>query len=159
MEPLKLKKGHLVVYLVLIAAVLAVMLMARNAAMKGAKASGGQTDAPSDTLRIAMQMSPVGVTAVGDTLGGYYYDKVRQIAAKEHFHPLISGITNVVTAVSDLDAGVYDIVIADTTGVNLSAEHIVVGCSDEATDSIKCQLRTWAVICTNPELSSLISYQ
>ena len=156
MEPLKLKKGHIIVYLVLLVLVLVVMLMARNAAIKGNISGNHQENVPCDTLFIAIQMSPVGVTIVGDSPGGYFYDKVKHTAVKAHFHPCISGITDVQSAIIDLDNGIYDIVIADTTGINLFSKHYATICDDAATDTIKYQLRNWAIICTNPQLANRI---
>ena len=143
MEPLKLKKGSIVVYLVLLALVLVVMIIARNNALKG---SAENKSVVRDTINVAIQISPIGVATIGDSLGGIYYDKIRQIAVKQHFHPKISGITNIQSAISDLNNGVFDVVIADTTNVILSSEDIKIQIATPLPDSLQSQYNAWAII-------------
>ena len=143
MEPLKLKKGSIVVYLVLLALVLVVMIIARNNSLKG---SAENKSEDRDTINVAIQISPFGVTTIGDSLGGIYYDKIRQIAVKQHFHPKISGITNIQTAISDLNNGVFDVVIADTTNVILSSEDIKIQIATPLPDSLQSQYNAWVII-------------
>ena len=143
MEPLKLKKGSIIVYLVLLALVLVVMIIARNNALKG---SAENKSVVRDTINVAIQISPIGVATIGDSLGGIYYDKIRQIAVKQHFHPKISGITNIQSAISDLNNGVFDVVIADTTNVILSSEDIKIQIATPLPDSLQSQYNAWAII-------------
>ena len=149
MEPLKLKKGSIIVYLVLLALVLVVMIIARNNALKG---SAENKSKDRDTINIAIQISPIGVTTIGDTLGGIYYDKIRQIAVKQHFHPKISGITNIQSAISDLNNGVFDVVIADTTNVILSSEDMKIQIATPLPDSLQSQYNAWAIIGNSPQI-------
>lgn len=149
MEPLKLKKGSIIVYLVLLALVLVVMIIARNNALKG---SAENKSEDRDTINVAIQISPIGVTTIGDSLGGIYYDKIRQIAVKQHFHPKISGITNIQSAISDLNNGVFDVVIADTTNVILSSEDIKIQIATPLPDSLQSQYNAWAIIGNSPQL-------
>ena len=149
MEPLKLKKGSIVVYLVLLALVLVVMIIARNNALKG---SAENTSEDRDTINVAIQISPIGVTTIGDSLGGLYYDKIRQIAVKQHFHPKISGITNIQSAIADLKNGVFDVVIADTTNVILSSEDIKIQIATPLPDSLQSQYNAWAIIGNSPQI-------
>lgn len=149
MEPLKLKKGSIIVYLVLLALVLVVMIIARNNALKG---SAENKSKDRDTINIAIQISPIGVTTIGDTLGGIYYDKIRQIAVKQHFHPKISGITNIQSAISDLNNGVFDVVIADTTNVILSSEDIKIQIATLLPDSLQSQYNAWVIIGNSPQI-------
>ena len=149
MEPLKLKKGSIIVYLVLLALVLVVMIIARNNALKG---SAENKSEDRDTINVAIQISPIGVTTIGDSLGGIYYDKIRQIAVKQHFHPKISGITNIQTAISDLNNGVFDVVIADTTKVILSSEDIKIQIATPLPDSLQSQYNAWAIIGNSPQI-------
>lgn len=143
MEQLKLKKGSIAVYLVLLALVLVVMLIARNKALN---VPATNKVGSCDTITIAIQISPIGVTTNGDTLGGIYYDKIRQIAHREHFHPKISGITNVQSAVADLNNGVFDVVIADTTNIVLSSKDIKIQIATPLCDSLQSQSNAWAII-------------
>lgn len=149
MEPLKLKKGSIIVYLVLLALVLVVMIIARNNALKG---SAENKSEDRDTINVAIQISPIGVTTIGDSLGGIYYDKIRQIAVKQHFHPKISGITNIQSAISDLNNGVFDVVIADTTNVKLSSEDIKIQFATPLPDSLQSQYNAWAIIGNSPQI-------
>lgn len=149
MEPLKLKKGSIIVYLVLLALVLVVMIIARNNALKG---SAENKSEDRDTINVAIQISPIGVTTIGDTLGGIYYDKIRQIAVKQHFHPKISGITNIQSAIYDLNNGVFDAVIADTTNIILSSEDIKIQIATPLPDSLQSQYNAWAIIGNSPQI-------
>lgn len=149
MEPLKLKKGSIVVYLVLLALVLVVMIIARNNSLKG---SAENKSEDRDTINVAIQISPIGVTTIGDSLGGIYYDKIRQIAVKQHFHPKISGITNIQSAISDLNNGFFDVVIADTTNVILSSEDIKIQIATPLPDSLQSQYNAWAIIGNSPQI-------
>lgn len=149
MEPLKLKKGSIIVYLVLLALVLVVMIIARNNALKGSAENKSEVR---DTINMAIQISPIGVTTIGDSLGGIYYDKIRQIAVKQHFHPKISGITNIQSAISDLNNGVFDVVIADTTNVILSSEDIKIQIATPLPDSLQSQYNAWAIIGNSPQI-------
>ena len=55
MEQLKLKKGHIILYLGLLAAVLLIMIFTRNLAAKGN--SGNEPTPARDSLRVAIQLS------------------------------------------------------------------------------------------------------
>ena len=149
MEPLKLKKGSIIVYLVLLALVLVVMIIARNNALKGSAENKSEVR---DTINVAIQISPIGVTTIGDSLGGIYYDKIRQVAVKQHFHPNISGITNIQSAIYDLNNGVFDVVIADTTNVILSSEDIKIQIATPLPDSLQSQYNAWAIIGNSPQI-------
>lgn len=111
MERLKLKKGHVILYLALLAGVFLIMIFTRNIARRGAPV----TDSPTmrDSLRVSIQISPIGVSTHGDTLGGFYYDMIRQMAQKEHLALKIEGFTQVTNALNDLGNGKCDIVISD----------------------------------------------
>lgn len=153
MEPLKLKKGSIVVYLVLLALVLIVMIIARNNALKG---SAENKSEDKDTINVAIQISPIGVTTISDTLGGIYYDKIRQIAVKQHFYPKISGITNIQSAITDLKNGVFDVIIADTTNVILSSEDIKIQIATPLPDSLQSQFNAWAIISRSSQILNRI---
>lgn len=66
-----------------------------------------------DTLNIAIEMSPIGLSTQGDTLSGYYYDMIRLMAA-EHNRPVrIEGFTHLESALKALELGRYDVVVGD----------------------------------------------
>lgn len=112
MERLKLKKGHVILYLALLAGVLLIMIVTRNIARRGI-ADSNRPAMMQDSLRVAIQISPIGVSTHGDTLGGFYYDMIRQMAQKEHLALKIEGFTQVTNALNDLENGKCDIVISD----------------------------------------------
>lgn len=109
---MKLKKGHVIIYLALLAAVFAVMIFTRNLAGKN-RAGRNVSSQANDTVCVAIQISPLGVSTNGDTLGGFYYDMIRQMAAKEHLPLKIDAFTQVTAALKDLEEGKCDIVISD----------------------------------------------
>lgn len=111
MERLKLKKGHVVLYLVLMVLVLAVMMFTRNIAGRGSAAASAA--GTRDSLNVAIQISPVGVSTNGDSLSGFYYDMIRRMADREKLALKIDGFTQIANALDGLSDGRYDIVIAD----------------------------------------------
>lgn len=113
MERMKLKKGHVIVYLALIVVVFVIMVFTRSIAGKNHISDHPQTEQKNDTIRVAIQISPLGVSTNGDTLGGFYYDMIRQMAEKENLALKIYGFTQVTNALHDLDEGKCDVVISD----------------------------------------------
>lgn len=111
MERLKLKNGHIIIYLALLVAVFLVMILTRGLANKGNKKSGDSIH--TDSINVAIQISPIGVSTNGDTINGFYYDMIRQMAVKENLALKIEGFTQVRVALDELDAGKFDIVISD----------------------------------------------
>lgn len=104
------KKGQMILYGVLLAVVVACMVALsmcdKPVEAPHDKASGG------DTLDIAIEYSPVTYYTYDDTLGGYNYDLLRLISSKEgcpmKFHPVVT----LEKALSGLDEGRYDVVVA-----------------------------------------------
>ncbi|MDE6859475.1 MAG: transporter substrate-binding domain-containing protein [Duncaniella sp.] len=66
-----------------------------------------------DTINIAIDYSPMSLYRYGDTLGGFNYSMMKEMAAmygdKIKFHP-VSSITD---ALAELETGKYDIVVSD----------------------------------------------
>lgn len=66
-----------------------------------------------DTINIAIEYSPMSLYRYGDTLGGFNYSMMKEMAAmygdKIKFHPVAS----VTEALADLETGKYDIVVSD----------------------------------------------
>lgn len=98
-------------YILLLAAAIGIMAMLRNCSTPAA----GTTDrrAGGDTLNVAIEISPIGVSTKGDTLGGFYYDMIRGIAAQNNISLHIDGFTNTQNALDRLEEHRYDLVIAD----------------------------------------------
>lgn len=106
----KPKKGQALIYVALLALVCASMLALRHcqgqpatSATASGKASGG------DTIDVAIEYSPTTCYTYADTLGGFDYDLMRLIAQRPvKFHTIVS----LEAALSGLDAGSYDVVVA-----------------------------------------------
>lgn len=87
---LEVKKGAVALYMVLLVVTLALMLTARQCSTKRI---GERPDpvAGGDTLNVAIEISPTGLSLAGDTLSGEYYDLLRQVCARNNrpvkFHP------------------------------------------------------------------------
>lgn len=71
------------------------------------------TKASGDTINVAIEISPMGLSMSGDTLSGFYYDMIREMAAL-HDRPLkIEGFTSLPEALNRLEKGRHDIIISD----------------------------------------------
>ncbi len=70
------------------------------------KASGG------DTIDVAIEYSPTTCYTYADTLGGFDYDLMRLIASQAHRPVKFHTIVSLGVAMSGLDAGRYDVVVA-----------------------------------------------
>lgn len=107
-------KGRLVTYTFLLGIAILVMFFIRWCSQpptdpytRSYKRLGG------DTLNIAIEFSPVGIYASGDSLSGFYYDLLRQLS-KLHNRPIhITGFSRADDMLRLLDDGTLDIVIAD----------------------------------------------
>lgn len=73
-------------YVVLLVGALALMLMARQCSTSRI---GARPDdfAGGDTLNVAIEISPTGLSLAGDTLSGEYYDMLRKLC-REHGRPV-----------------------------------------------------------------------
>lgn len=104
------KRGQMILYLALLAVVIACMvglsLCDRPTLSANSMPSGG------DTLDVAIEYSPVTYYTYDDTLGGYNYDLLRLMSAKTgcpmKFHPVVT----LEKAIAGLKDGHYDIVVA-----------------------------------------------
>ncbi len=111
MRRLEYRRGMTALYLLLLLVVVGTMFMARNCSsptwhVTDARAGG-------DTLNVAIEISPVGLSTRGDTLSGFYYDMVRMIATA-HDRPLkVDGFTHLQSVLEGLESGRYDVVIGD----------------------------------------------
>lgn len=111
MRRLEYKKGTLTLYALLLVAVAGAMILARNCSSPTWHVDNDR--AGGDTLNVAIEISPLGISTRGDTLSGYYYDMVRMLA-REHNQPLkIDGFTHLSSTLDNLEEGRYDVVIGD----------------------------------------------
>lgn len=109
MERIKVKKGNLFIYIVLLAVAIAVMFYTRGLSRQHA----GSTTPDCDTIVVGIQISPMGVSTNGDTLSGFCYEMLRAMTASETIKLNIEGFTQVSIALDRLKKGIYDIVVAD----------------------------------------------
>lgn len=111
MRRLEFRRGTMALYLLLLVAVTGVMMLSRNCSsptwhVTDARAGG-------DTLNVAIEISPIGLSTRGDTLSGFYYDMVRMLATA-HGRPLkVDGFTHLQSVLEGLETGRYDVVIGD----------------------------------------------
>ncbi len=81
--------------------------------------------ASGDTINVAIEISPMGLSLNGDTLSGFYYDMIRQMA-QLHNRPLkIEGFTNLPVTLDRLEKGRYDLVISDMAANKLLRERFL----------------------------------
>lgn len=107
----ELKRGTLTAYILLLLGILTIMIMLRNCS--GATWHTNDQRATGDTINVAIEISPIGLSTRADTLSGFYYDMVRELA-RRHSRPLkIDGFTHLESALDRLDEGRYDVVIGD----------------------------------------------
>lgn len=105
-------RGRLLLYLVLLGVALSCMVMLRQCSIFR---SYRIVERPSegDTIDVAIEYSPMSLYRYDDTLGGFNYDVIREIAAQKgwplKFHPL----TNISQGIEGLDSHKYDILVAD----------------------------------------------
>lgn len=106
------KKGSTSLYLLLLVAVIGVMFMLKECSVRQLPPRKEQI-AGGDTLNVAIEISPMGVTMHGDSLGGVYYTMLSQ-AAKTHGMPLkFHPFTQLETALNGLEEGRYRLVVSD----------------------------------------------
>ena len=110
-EPVKLKKGQPLVYLVLLVVAVAMMAMLRHCAGSGAT-NTSERPADDDTIRVAIEYSPLMCYTYADTLGGFNYDLIRLISHRVgrpvKFYPVVA----LHKAVDELEAGKVDMIVA-----------------------------------------------
>ncbi len=149
MKKLKPIKGRLFYYTFLLGAAVLLMFFIRWCSQPGSdpyprsyERHGG------DTLNIAIEFSPMGVYATGDSLSGFYYDLLHELSVS-HNQPIhITGFSRADDMLSLLTDGTLDIVIADlplTTDIKaaygyshplLINRQVLVQLRDTVTDSI-----------------------
>ena len=111
MKHAQMKRGSILVYLAGWVAVVALMLMVKKCSTESIEYN--DTKASGDTLNVAIELSPLGISTRHDTLSGFHYDLIRAIAAR-HGRPLqISAFSTPASAFASLKEGRYDIVISD----------------------------------------------
>lgn len=114
MRKLDTKKGNLLLYAILLVAAVMLMIALRTCSVKKIDQPGvSEHRHGGDTLNVAMEFSPIGVYASGDTLSGFYYELLQQIAEIHGFPVHVTGVSHGSDVLPRLEAGSIDVVIAD----------------------------------------------
>lgn len=105
-------RGRTLLYVLLLVTALACMVLLRECSIfRSYRVS--DRPASGDTLDVAIEYSPMSLYRYADTLGGFNYDVIREIARQKglplKFHPL----TNITQGLEGLDSHKYDILVAD----------------------------------------------
>ncbi len=114
MQHLKPIKGRLFYYTILLGAAVLLMFFVRWCSQPGSDPYPRSYERPGgDTLNIAIEFSPMGVYASGDSLSGFYYDLLQELSVN-HNRPIhITGFSRADDMLKLLSDGTLDIVIAD----------------------------------------------
>lgn len=112
MQRLEPKRGNIFIFMALLTVAIFVMVYAYKHSHRASK-SHKPVELEQDTLRVGIQISPLGVSTASDTLGGFYYDMIRQLASDNGMAITIDGFTQISTALEKLDRNDYDLVISD----------------------------------------------
>ncbi len=102
--------SRLALYGLLLVAALTLMLCVRTCSMPTLRVaerhpSGG------DTLDVAIEYGPLSLYRYDDTLGGFSYDLLRQLASERGLHLKFHPVVALGDALSGLDEGLFDIVV------------------------------------------------
>lgn len=111
-ERLKPRRGSAGLYLLLLGASVGAMIALRQCSTPtlGPRA---EVVAGGDTLNVAIEVSPMGVTLGGDSLTGVYYDKIKEMC-RRHGRPVhMVPFTQLDDALRGLDEGRYQLVASD----------------------------------------------
>ena len=106
------KKRNTSIYLILLFLTIVAMISLKECSgkqlpLKTERVAGG------DTLNIAIEISPMGVTMVGDSLGGVYYNMLSKATRKHGIPVLFHPFTLLSTAMTGLNDGRYQLVVSD----------------------------------------------
>ncbi|MBR5102697.1 MAG: transporter substrate-binding domain-containing protein [Muribaculaceae bacterium] len=105
----KTKNKQLTIYIVLLVAVLAFMLALGRCGKGG---NDGSKVNMTDTLRVAIEFSPMYYYTYDDTLGGYNYDLLRLISQNTGKPMKFTPVVTLSKAIDGLDNGTYDLLVA-----------------------------------------------
>ena len=105
------KKGNPVIYIVLLVVIISLMAVLHHCS-KHTAAAGAGDEVAGDTLRIAIEYSPLACYTYSDTLGGFGYDAVRLMASTAHRGVKFYPIVQLEDALKRLADGGYDMLVA-----------------------------------------------
>lgn len=105
------RRAPLYLGLLLLAACTMWMLRTCSVAVPSAvtddKPSGG------DTIDVAIDYGPMSLFTYDDTLGGFNYDLMRELAGREGLHVKFHPVTTPSQALDGLNAKIYDVIVSD----------------------------------------------
>lgn len=104
------KKGNPMIYIVLLVVIISLMAVLHKCSNQGSRSNANEVGG--DTLRVAIEYSPLACYTYCDTLGGFCYDAVRMMSGIAHrgvkFYPLVQ----LEDALAGLNDGLYDMLVA-----------------------------------------------
>lgn len=112
MKNLKLLKGRITIYIVLVLCVGALMYSLQKCSSSIPKNNYYQR-AGGDTINVAIEISPMSMALSSDTIGGLYYELLNLIATRNNVKFKFHEFVPLNFAFSGLDNGNFDIVVAD----------------------------------------------
>ncbi len=115
------KRGYMVLYAVLLAAVIAAMVSLRTCRPA---APAAQTGNGRDTLTVAITHTPYSYFVYGDTLGGLDYDMIRRMAADLGLTVKFVPVIHLATSLAALDSRQCDIVAALPPSPELRSKYL-----------------------------------
>lgn len=112
LQRLQPKKGGIILYLCLLAVCVGLIVSLKECSVKRL---GDRPDltAGGDTLNVAIEVGPFGVSTSGDTLSGPYYDMLRQACERGRIPLRLHPYTRLADALSWLDEGKCRLVVGD----------------------------------------------
>lgn len=117
--------GRLSLYLGLLLAAFITMWLIRTCSIPSPFSKAGAKPSGGDTLDVAIDYGPMSLFTYDDTLGGFNYDMIREIATanglKVKFHP----VTTPGSSIEGLENGLYDIVVSDIAATAEASENVV----------------------------------
>lgn len=126
LTPLQHRKGSYSLYIILLVLVVGLMFMLRQCS---AKKIGPRPEnlAGGDTVNVAIEISPMGISMEGDSLGGVYYNRLQEIF-NAHGRPVrFHAFTQLNDALEGLKEGKYNLVVADIPATaELKGEYLFV---------------------------------
>lgn len=112
MNKLKLFKGRITIYIVLVLGVVALMYALQKCSSPIPHTNHYQR-AGGDTINVAIEISPMSMSLSTDTIGGFYYDLLNLISKKNNVKFKYHEFVPLNFALSGLESRTFDIVVAD----------------------------------------------
>lgn len=114
MRRLPVKKRAAAALPLVLVGVLALMFMLRQcSAPRPAQVAAADVRAGGDTLNVAIEYSPMALMMTSDTLGGFGYDMIREVAASRGMAVKFTPVTSLSVTLRAMARGRYDVVIAE----------------------------------------------